>query len=256
MRVVEFVKSHPYAVGAGVFVVGVIVVMSMGGTSQESVDGDVPSYNPYANSEANNVLAQMQIQAQVASRVADNDAATKQGETQAAVSIARANFDYLSNKDVLAAKTSAIGIENSTKVALSEIEGMNYRTMIETNGKVAINQANASASAAIAAGSYSRDIQVASLAAAVENNRIGATADLQKYVTDAARQVRLEEVASGERIAGATLSNQAGIANLNVANEQYLANLNANVTREKNLQDYNMGQFQQASNNILRLSGR
>lgn len=192
---IEIAKSHPYLTGAGVFVVAVVLVIILSsGSETETVETNLGGYNPYApdptSIQANAMLAQGQLDAQVAAKALDNKLAESRDATAAAAAIARANFDYLTNKDVIAGRVAVRGYEADERIAA----GAQAVTTAEIRAASNVRNAEVSAGLALGLAGIERDRFIATRAAEVENNRINSAANVDLAKNQSAASLRQQEL--------------------------------------------------------------
>lgn len=131
-----FIKDHPYGVAIAVFVVGVIYLLSRGGSDQgaATIIGPAPS-----SVQAGNDLAIAQLQANQASNDTNAQAAVASQNIAANVQVATLNAQVSDNNNTLQANTA---------VALASLDAATTQAVSTLQATVANNQTQAQVEAA------------------------------------------------------------------------------------------------------------
>lgn len=190
---IELAKAHPYITAGGVAVLGIVLIlMFSGGTETEQVS-DAGGFNPYAsdNAAANSALAQSQLGAQVATTQLNNALAAEKDANATAAAMAKENFAYLSNKDVLAAKVSIRGLE-AEEFGISKASEV---SIFQTAKAAEVEQNKTNSAYNLGLAGFNTQAHIANLASMVENNRITTEANTAANNTATAAKLREQEIA-------------------------------------------------------------
>lgn len=142
-KILAWIKAHPWETGIITFVVGVILIYALSGSSGSATTSDSSTGESGADIQAAMQLQSAQIQAGVQNNAIQASAGTTNNQTAAQVSIATLQAQTQQNNDSLSATTAQF---------LANLEaGVSNN---QTAAQVAINATNTAALQAIALAPY------------------------------------------------------------------------------------------------------